>query len=1105
MAKPIPKQGLDFSFAKGLDTKTDRKRVQFGNFLKLRNTVFDKEGELSKRNGYKRLSTLPDTASTYLTTFNSNLTAIGTSVQAYNSASSSWVSKGSIQPLTLDTFPLIRNNLNQTACDAVIAPNGLVCTVYLESDGTAVTNKYAVANSVTGQNIVAPTAIPVSSGTVSGGMRVFFLGNNFIIVFTNSITAVDHLQYIAVNATDPTVVTANTDIAADYDPATTIAWDGVVYSDRLYLAWNTSSGGQAVKVAFLSNVLILSALSSFTGSIATMMSLTVDETQAQIKVYVSFYDSMSEDGYTGVVDINAFILMNPVLILGSKTVLNIASAAMDGTCRIYYEVENEYDFASGVFSNFIETTSVTPLLTTFRSIFASAAAAITVSSPTGLVNGMYLIDNTTPGNIDPGTDFTIAGSVLTLSAPAAGNSAASPGDLLTAATLSDPVIIVRSVGLASKAFIVNGVVYLLSAFDSPYQPSYFLINATESTEDMPVISAKLAYENGGGYLTLGLPFVTVNDNYVQIPYLFKDLIAAVNKNTDVPTGTQTAGVYSQTGINIVNITIGTSVIDTAEVGNDLHISGGFLWMYDGQLPVENNFFVWPDTDITDSESNAEWSETGGSIVAQPDGATNTDAYFYQYTYEWTDNQGNAFRSAPSIPVPVTTTGNGTAGSITNNIPTLRLTYKIASPVKIVVYRWSVAQPVYYQVTSITSPLLNDTTADSVEFEDTFADATILGNNILYTNGGVVPNTSPPATDVLTLFDNRLWLIDSEDRNTLWYSKQIIKAVPVEMSDEFTKYITPTTASNGSTGPLQCLFPMDDKQILFKRQAAYYINGQGPDNTGQNNQYSDPIFITSTVGCSNQQSIVLIPKGLMFQSDKGIWLLDRNLETSYIGAPVEEFNDGRVQSAQNIPGTNQIRFILDTGVTLMYDYYYEQWGTFIGVPAISSCIFEDLHTFINDVGRVYQENPGSYIDGSSPVLINFRTGPLRLGDLQNFQRSYFYYFLGQYISPHKLYVTNFWDYSESPEDGRIIDPTNYSSAYGDIGPYGEGNPYGGPGVSENWRVFANRRCMALSIEVQEIYDPTLGVPAGAGLTLSGINIVLGMKSPFKTISSSNSIG
>jgi hypothetical protein len=301
--------------------------------------------------------------------------------------------------------------------------------------------------------------------------------------------------------------------------------------------------------------------------------------------------------------------------------------------------------------------------------------------------------------------------------------------------------------------------------------------------------------------------------------------------------------------------------------------------------------------------------------------------------------------------------------------------------------------------------------------------------------------------------------------------------------------------------------MDDKLIIGKQNALLYINGSGPDNTGKNSQFSEPIFITSTVGCTNQKSIVLMPKGLMFQSDKGIWLLGRGLDTEYIGAAVEDFTLGAtVLSAVNVPETNQVRFTLDTGITLMYDYFYGQWSTFVGVPSVSSCIFQTAHTFINASGAVYQESPGTYLDGSNPVLMSFKTGPLLLGKLQNYQRAYFFYLLGTYLSPHKLQVLMTYDYETAPSQSVLISPNNFSPTYGLPSPYGQGNPYGGPKNGESWRVFLDKqKCMAFAIEIQEIYDPSFGVVAGAGFTLSGLNVVCAFKKQYRPQSAAESAG
>ena len=651
----------------------------------------------------------------------------------------------------------------------------------------------------------------------------------------------------------------------------------------------------------------------------------------------------------------------------------------------------------------------------------------------------------------------------------------------------------RSVGLASKAFIVNSNIYALTVYSSPTQPTYFLVKSDGA------IVLKIAYANGYGYYTTGLPSVEVNGTTAQFAYLYKDSIQAANKSQGAAAPN---GIYAQTGINLATIILDTNDITSAEIGNDLLISGGFLWQYDGFSPVEQGFHLWPDSIET------TWSTSGGSMASRPDGATNVNAYFYQVTYEWSDNQGNLYRSAPSIPVSVTTTGNTTSGSITLNIPTLRMTAKTTNPVKIVVYRWSVANQIYYQVTSIQNPTLNSLTADSITYVDTLADASIIGNTIIYTTGGVVENIAAPASNVVTLFDNRLFLVDAEDPNLLWYSKQVIEATPVEMTDLFTIYTAPTTSAQGSTGPTKAASPMDDKLVLFKENAIYYISGHGPDNTGANSTYSDATFITSTVGSANQHSIAFIPTGLVFQSDKGIWLLGRDLNTTYIGAPVESLTQGAVvKSATNIPGTNQVRFILDTGITLMYDYYFGQWSSFTNVPAISSTLYQGLHTYINSLGQVFQESPGQYLDGSNPVLMSFTTSWLNLGGLQGFERAYYFFLVGTYQSPHKLSCQIAYDYNDSPSQISTITPDNFDPNWGSDGLWGGSSPWGGPPNLEQWRVFLQQqKCQAFQITLKEIYDPSYGVNAGAGLTLSGLDVVVGVKRGYPSLNKSgHSVG
>ena len=967
------KQPIAFNFGQGLDTKTDPWQIPLGKFLSLENSIFTTLQRLSKRNGYGAITNLPEAAS-FLTTFNGNLTAIGSSIQAFSQSTNSWVNKGTLQPVELETLPLIRSNTNQSQLDTAVSPNGLVCTVYTDQTPTSLSTPrimYAIANSVTGQNITEPTPIPVNAGVPTGSPRVFVLGSYFIIVFTNLISGTSHLQYVAVSTNNQSIVTANTDISSNYIPSARLSWDGVVVENNLYIAYNTTSGGQSIQIKYLTSTLNLSAPVTYSNSgkvTATIMSMTADISGTNPVIWATYYNSGSSTGYTVAVDRNLNkIISTPAEIITSGTIDNLATVAQNGVLTVYYEVANNYGYDSTIPTNYISTITCTQ-----------------------------------------------------------------------SGTVGSPSVLLRSVGLASKAFIVNGVYYVFVAYQSPFQPTYFLINGIGQ------VVSRFAYGNGGGYCPIGLPSVTVTDNIAQVGYLYKDFITSANTSQQLSI-TQ-SGIYSQTGLNLITFTIGTSYIVPVEIAQTLSLSGGFLWEYDGYVAVENNFFVWPDS-VEGTPHNS-----GGAMVPQE--------YQYQVVYTWTNNQGNIERSAPSIPVivdmssnnsaftqptPLTPTAAFTEGtftmvvssatglvvgqfvtdtttpgsiladtyitkisgttvtvnqafagtattdslsissicSVTLNIPTLRLTYKTENPVKLEIFRWSTSQEEFFQVTSIQTPLINDLTVDYLTYLDTQADNQILGNSLIYTTGGVVEDVGAPSFNALTLFDDRVWGINAEDPNQLWYSKQVIENTPVEMSDLLTLYVPPSTAAQGSTGNMKCIFPMDDKLIIFKSNAIYFINGTGPDNTGANSQYSNPIFVTSTVGTINQQSIVMTDNGIMFQSDKGYWLLERSAQQAvYLGAAVEEFTlQGSANSALAIPETTQVRMTMSSGQTLMMDYFNQnQWGTFDNVPAISSTLYQNLHTYLDKYGNLYQETPGEYLDGTNPVLMGFQTGWINVGGI-----------------------------------------------------------------------------------------------------------------------------
>lgn len=1024
----LQKQPISINFSQGLDLKSDPYQIPAGRFQALSNSIFTKAGRLTKRNGFKNITNLPNTDQTTLTTLNDNLIATGSSLYAYSQDTSQWLNQGIVQPVQLDVQPLVRVSTSQTSPDTAVSSLGLTCLAYEDSGNSY----YQVSDSNTGQQIVTRTLLPNSALNP----RVFILGPWFIITFIAVITATPTLQFIALPIANPDAPNAAMNISADLK-SSTAGYDGYIVDTQLYVAWGRSTA--AIGITYITTGLAIAAAATLAGSSADLMSVTADIPNNM--VWVAFWDTTANNGFAAAYNTILGILVTSTPIIVAVDTAEITSVAFNNVLSIFYENVNSYSYTSDGSS-------------AIRSDFISK---LTVTRPVGVGAGIV--------------------SVTT--------------------------VMLRSVGLASKAFIgTDGVIYMMAVYgdvdqinplDNSNQPVYFLVDSAGA------IYMNLAYSNGGGYeASQVLSTISIIDDVYYYPYLITDFLAAVNKTTNP--GQPVNAIYTQTGINLAKFGLNVIGQHSSEIAGALHLTGGQLWEYDGVKPVEHGFHVWPENVVVTTDTS------GGDITAQ--------TYNYVFTYEWTDNAGNLHRSAPSIPVSVVTTGTTSANTI--EVPTLRLTYKqpffaptnnlVKNPVRIVGYRWSTAQQTYYQFTSLTVPTLNDTTIDSVEFVDILADSAILGNTILYTTGDVLENISAPASIASALFTNRLFLIDAEDQNLLWFSKQVIQNVPVEMSDLLTLYVAPTTGAQGSTGPMKALGAMDDKLIIFKKDAIYYINGTGPDNTGANSTFSAPVFITATVGTDNQSSVVLIPSGIMFQSDKGIWLLGRDLSTTYIGAPVEQYNSNIVKSATAIPGTNQVRFVLDNNITLMYDYFFNQWATHTNINAISATLYQGAHTYLNNFAQVFQETENLYLDGSRPVLLSLTTSWLNLAGLQGYERFYFANLLGTYYTPFNLNVQFAYDYNPSPTKAVKVIPDNFSKPCGGEALWGSGGPWGGPGNVFTARIFPEKqKCQSFQVTVQEVYDPSMGQAAGQGLSLSGLALIVGVKKGYRTQSAKKSFG
>lgn len=430
----------------------------------------------------------------------------------------------------------------------------------------------------------------------------------------------------------------------------------------------------------------------------------------------------------------------------------------------------------------------------------------------------------------------------------------------------------------------------------------------------------------------------------------------------------------------------------------------------------------------------------------------------------------AFETSSSVTVLST---QGFSASV--RVPTLRITDKQIVSIKI--YRTESNGSVFYLAGNVTIPAINDKTIDYVDIFDGVADNQLVGNEQLYTTGGELENISPPASSVTGTFKNRLLLRNDEDKLSFWYSKKVQTNTPPEFTDAFT------TRVPERGGDIEAFQQLDDKLIIFKEDLIFAQVGDGPAATGINNDFSDPQVITSDNGCISKKSIVIIPSGIIYQSQKGFYLLDRSLNINYIGADVESYNESIVTSSKLMEDINQVRFTLSSGVALVYDYFLSQWDVFTGINAADSAVYDNKFTYILPSGEIRKEN-STFTDDEALIPIKIETGWINLAGLQGFHRIYKLIILGEYKSPHTLTVQLYRDFATTPFQTVTIPVLTAPDKY-------------------QFRVFPDIQKME-SFKIK-ITETQAGPPYGEGFEISSIAIEAGIKRGLNKLSKDVSYG
>jgi hypothetical protein len=430
------------------------------------------------------------------------------------------------------------------------------------------------------------------------------------------------------------------------------------------------------------------------------------------------------------------------------------------------------------------------------------------------------------------------------------------------------------------------------------------------------------------------------------------------------------------GTRLVNITRGASVPRdlwrTVTYGQESYVTGAVLSAHDGRSVFDYGFARAPIWVSYNSASPSAAQEAGN--------------YLYYAHLEYRSAVGVLHRGPPtSVNINVAATPT----SLQLNFIGYNLTSKQdlatgfattpAFRVQLVLHRSTSGGSVAYRWSF--EPTYNVTDLDLVQKQTTVtdgkADADIGGSTALntrpqhYTSGGVLEDHQPVACVSQWLHRNRLWLITGDER-TLVFSKSFQDDIGVAPG-------FPPSFRFLFNERLVGMRTLDEVLAVFSERSIWLVRGEGPAPNGDGNDLQ-VVKMQSDVGCVNARSLVETPDGIMFESERGIFLLTRDLALVFVGKSVQDtlasYPD--ITSATLVAEKNQVRITCNnaagsSGRTLVFDYSTKQWSTFTyydtvtstaDTPIADACMHDGAWTFVTPTGTVFREDDTTCLDGGS---------------------------------------------------------------------------------------------------------------------------------------------